>query len=156
MSKRVSVHEGDVFAVPLDGSLYGYGLLFAKGRTSDCILALQLVSEGLITDLNAVLGKPFAFLIHTVDVEIVRGRWQIIGNVAPPQGIRLPEYKTETLEGFKILSYKGEVVRDATSDEIERLDYLRSYSPRMLERALKAIHGLVPWEEWMDRILYKP
>ncbi len=104
--------------------------------------------------LEKIINKPIIFFIHTVDTEIEDGIWSVIGNTNIPKNITFPKYITETLEGFEVLSHKGKVLGIANKNQISSLKHLTSYSPKVLEDAVKARYGDGEWYSELDKLLY--
>lgn len=159
MPKKVKTSEGDVFVMQLGEDLYAYGQIVLKwGVThrsySNCVIvAFDYFTQTVSTDPMLIVRTPIIFQFSTMDWELVDGRWKIIGSVPPSPDIVFPEYKIGTDDDVYVVSVKGEILRDATLDEIERLDYQPSYTGG-LEKALEAKRGLIPWEDWLDEIVY--
>lgn len=106
--------------------------------------------------MEEIINKPILFFIQTVDTEIEDGNWIVIGNANIPNNIIFPKYITETLEGYEVLSHEGKVIGVADENQISTLKYLTSYSPRVLEDAVKARYGNGKWYLALDDLVYKP
>lgn len=161
MPKNLCTQEGDVFNIELKERLFAFGQIVAKKRTaatsvaSVTFITFEYVSDIPAPDVNMIVQKPIVFFLHAIDIEVTDGKWKVIGNKPPPPTIRFPEYKVDTVRGFKVMSHKGEILRDATEEERRTLGRLKYYDPRMLEKALKAKAGLMEWLPWMDELVYE-
>jgi hypothetical protein len=92
---------------------------------------------------------PIAFLALSVDAKIACGDWAVLGNYPVADEMPLPAYK-EMLGGpdrVDVVDFSGLRRRPAESGETESLANRKIVAPVRLEKALKAKHGLEPWNE---------
>jgi len=158
MSKRGKKPKvGDVFAIPIDDKRYAYGQLVANGFGSDCYVTYDITAE-THPELEQIVSSPIVFRIFTLHQLIVNGIWIIIGNASISQKIYIPEFKVESTENkvktWMVQSYDGTILRPASTEEIERLNYMESFTPNMLDNAVKAKYGVLSWKPHYNKILY--
>ncbi|MDP4147216.1 MAG: Imm26 family immunity protein [Bacillota bacterium] len=152
--KKANVRVGDIFAIRIGKNMYSYGQVVAQGTTSDSMIIYDIISDEH-PSVEEIIGRQIVFFINTVDVEIEDGKWVIVGNAQIPKHLVFPQYITETLEGYKVLSHKGEVLGIANEYQIKELKPVTSYSPIILEDAVKAKYGYEDWYAELDNIVYK-
>jgi hypothetical protein len=151
--KKCKVMIGDVFKIKLDDNSYGYGQIVGEGKTSDCIVAFDLISDEC-PSLNEITSNDIIFLIQTVNSRLEDGLWEIIGNAPIPE-ISFPIYKEVTASGFKLVNYLGETVNlNPSQIEIEGARKFKSKSPVTLETALKAKYITGEWDSYYDDLIY--
>jgi hypothetical protein len=154
-SKRNRPKVGEIFMIPIDNNYYSYGQIVTKGATSDCVVIYDILRQEH-PSLDEITSCPIVFFAHTVDVRIVDGLWPVLGNAPVPKNIVFPKYKTETLDGYMILNHEGDIIKqEATESETEELNYLDSWSPESIEKAIVAKYGNAKWEPYYDELIYK-
>lgn len=153
--KKHNVLVGDVFCIKItDSNNHSYGQVISVEGIAECIIIFD-ISSNVHQDVNEIVKKPILFLAHTVTVRIEDNIWGVIGNTDLPQQLSLPEYISETLDGFVVLNYKGEIVRNAVEKDKENLSTLKSCSPEIIEDAVNAKYGNGEWYPYLDKFLYK-
>lgn len=156
MSKKKHVVKvGDVFFIKINSvNKYSYGQVISLGGTSECIIIFDISSKSY-PDVKDIVKNPIIFLAQTVTVKLEDNEWGFLGNTDIPEQLTLPEYISETLDGAVILNYKGEIVREATNQEIETLTTLKSCSPAIVEDAVNSKYGEEEWYPYLNNLLYK-
>ncbi|WP_018130073.1 Imm26 family immunity protein [Effusibacillus pohliae] len=148
--KKIQTHVGDIFAIPVDEKRYSYGQI-----VSDNWYAIFDILAEKHPPLDQITNRPIVFLVESVDVKIEDGDWEIIGNFSIPKDIRFPEFLVETLDGYMVIDYKGRTLRPASEYEIKNLSSKKSYSPVVIEDAVKAKFAFTEWYPYLDNLLYK-
>ncbi|MFC5528060.1 Imm26 family immunity protein [Cohnella yongneupensis] len=148
--KPVSI--GDVFAIPLSANQYAYGQVVGEGNPKTYVI--YDITANQHPSLHEVTSKKIIFFTHTVDVPIEDGDWILLGNVMIPDNIRFPEYIVDTLKGYYVTSYMGDVLRPANDYERANLGTRKSVSPSILEDAVKAQYGYETWYTYLDKLKY--
>ena len=148
---RVRLHVGDVFSVPLDGWRLGVGQVVATyGRDAYFFALLEpAFARDERLDLEQALRAPVALLALSLDAKIAAGDWVVLGNQPIPEGMPLPAFK-EMVGGpdrVDVVDFSGKRRRRAEGEEAEWLPNRKIVAPVRLEKALKAKHGLEPWNE---------
>jgi hypothetical protein len=142
------IDEGLLFSIPLSEGMFGFGQLIVWQEPIFYMIAYDLRSESLgIADeqeLRPILMGNF------FDVLIRNGRWQPIRQLPVPKVV-FPCFKIKIGDRFYVESWDRERKREATPDDLDVLKPRTDYGPIILENALKAHFGLVPWE-----IMFEP
>lgn len=153
IKRRKKLKQGDVFKIKIKDNIYSYGQIIDKKYNFYVIYDIFSSDK---EDLQEVIKKPIIFLVQSVDVALEEGKWKVVGNCNIPEDIKIPYFKMPTLEDDWILiNYKNEILRKATKEEEEKLDELFSFSPALVEAAIKAKYGIEEWYEDFDSIIYK-
>jgi hypothetical protein len=67
--------------------------------------------------------------------------------------LRTPRRRPDEPPGaFDVVDYAGERRRRATDDEAESLPFRTIVAPIRLEKALRALHDLEPWDDVYDEL----
>jgi hypothetical protein len=82
-----------------------------------------------------------------MNVLITTGRWSVIGHAPIVGDIPIPVYVIPVgLDRiFHVQDINGNLVRLATSNEAETLRMPKSFSPALVEDAIRAVNGLGDW-----------
>nr|WP_211283769.1 hypothetical protein [Streptomyces antibioticus] len=94
------------------------------------------------------------FTVETMDLFIKNGTWRVLGNWGPPVEPRIPVYKTQfEFNGPFFEQYiDGGVGGQLTDDDASHLRKQKSYSPALVEEAVRALQGLEPWLPIFDEM----
>jgi hypothetical protein len=103
---------------------------------------------------RTVVNDAIAFVALSFDGKLRVGDWEIVGNEPVSVEIALPAYKRSvgSPDRFEVVDFSGQRRRAASTDEAETLPYRTVVSPAVLEDALRAHHGLAPWDELYDEL----
>ena len=156
-SKRFEV--GDVFSIPIDDERLAYGQLVASWRSSGGHFYVAVFERIYRRDeepsLDAVVREPLALLALSMDALLVHGHWQVVGRQdVDPTRIPWPAYKEGIMPPgtFDVVDHTGERRRRATDDEAETLPFRSVVAPIRLEKAIRALHGMEPWDDVYERL----
>ena len=157
--KRSRFQVGDIFTIPIDEDRVGYGQIVAPFRESGGHFYLA-VFDGAYRrdadpDLEAVVGEPLVLLALSMDALLVHGHWQVVGRrEVDPNEIPFPAYKEGVSPPgtFNVVDYTGERRRRASDEETESLPFRSVVAPIRLEKALRALHGIEPWDDVYDAL----
>ncbi len=157
--KRSKFEVGDVFSIPVDDERVGYGQILAPWGDSGGHFYLGVFDGALPRDeepdLDATVAAPLALLALSMDSLLVHGHWQVVGRrEVDPSAIPWPAYKEGVSPPgtFDVVDYTGERRRRATEDEIESLPFRTVVAPIRLEKALRALEGMEPWDDVYDAL----
>jgi hypothetical protein len=156
-----SVAVGDIFTVPLDDGQVALGQVIGKYTKALYVIIFDLVASGRsVQTLNFsdVTAATPLLARMTFDARFRPGMWQIVGNSVPDQRRFLPAFGhgSEDYDGVHVTNFEGSKMRRATADEARRVPHLTIDSPMVLEKALRAHHGLEPWLPVYDDLRYRP
>lgn len=154
MSQHPRLDVGDVFAVPLDDELVGYGQIVRRWGSSGGHFYFALF-EGCYRrdespDLRLVLSQPVAILALSMDPLLVHERWRVVGRESIDRdSLPWPAYKLGVMPPgtFEVVDYTGERRRPATDKEVKALPFRTVVAPIRLERALQALCGYGEWKD---------
>jgi Immunity protein 26 len=143
---------GDVFAVPIDDTRVGVGQVVAteEGDDTHYLAIFDSVAPDLASiDIDQALQARVLFLALSFDAKLYNGDWTVVGHRPVSEEIPLPAWRETFLSGGQVdvVDYSGRRRRPASETEAELLRDQESYSPAILEDALRAKHGLEPWLE---------
>jgi hypothetical protein len=154
-SKGIKVHVGDVFQIPVSKDCSGFGQILAD---DEGILLMAIFDRRAGSDklpsLETIVSSDLLFIANSFDTRISRGYWSIIGNLTPDRArIPLPNYKVGRGGAeMYVENYEANKTRVATPEELALLDLRSSWSPKVLEDALKAHWGSGPWNDHYNRL----
>jgi hypothetical protein len=144
---KMSIDEGLIFSIPLTEKTFGFGQLVVWQKPIFYMVAYDLQSESNSIsesqDLRPILMGNF------FDVLIRNGRWHPIGQLSIPEVV-FPCFKIKIGERFYVESWDKQRKREATQGDLEVLEFRTNYGPIILENALKAHFGIIPWERSFD------
>jgi hypothetical protein len=148
---RARLHGGDVFSVPLDGERFGLGQVVATYGKDAYFFALfePAFARGEQLDFGEALRAPVALLALSLDAKVAPGDWVVVGNQPVADEVPLPAFK-EMVGGpdrVDVVDFSGERRRRARGEEAEWLPNRKIVAPVRLEKALRAKHGLEPWND---------
>ncbi|MFC4766471.1 Imm26 family immunity protein [Effusibacillus consociatus] len=148
--KKIIARTGDIFSIRIDEKRYSYGQIVADNWYA----IFDIVAEKN-PPLDQITNRSIVFLVESVDVKIEDGLWQIIGNYSIPKHIHFPKFLVETLEGYMVIDHNGKILGPASEYEIKNLAGKKSYSPAVIEDAVKAKFGSEEWYSYLDNLVYK-
>ncbi|MGW8565842.1 hypothetical protein [Isoptericola sp. NPDC055881] len=129
------------------------------GRYGDDALYLAIFERLLavgdaVSGALGVLSDGPVFLALSTDAKIHVGHWSVVSNAAVGDSIPFPVYKemVGVPGNYEVVDYTGMRRRSATPAEIEILPNRKIVAPIRLQKALRAIHGLEPWNEVFEEL----
>lgn len=148
MGKKAVV--GDVFLIPLDETRFGIGQLAGdyKGELYIVVYDQVVTAEASVAALDHAMLE---FAALTLDAKLYHGDWRIIGNrmdVIP--SLPQPWFKVGCNGQIYVESRDRSYFRPANSSEADMLQFRTVVAPIRLENALKAVHGIGPWQAHFD------
>ena len=150
MKKPLSIHEGTVLAIPVDGREAALAQVVAQYASDGCLLiAVFAPSVAKVHEISPsqIEGRELALLSLTFDAKIVNGDWPVIGIAPVRADIPLPAYRVASGHPDNVLieDFSGSRSRPAEPEELDRVPLRRMVSPAVLEMATKAFHGSGEW-----------
>ncbi|MET9224794.1 Imm26 family immunity protein [Lentzea sp. NPDC003310] len=143
-----------MFTVPIDGESFVLGRVVRVlgGNVLIAVYAESLKSVREI-DLDVLDRAAPIFLAVTMDLRLIDGQWSLVGEWSPEIELRLPRYKVQAGDGaFYEQHLDGSMGRSLTAAEAERLPNYSSYSPALVEMAVRAHFGHETWRPVFDEI----
>lgn len=147
--------EGDVLLVPL-AELRTCVCQVVRVMGSSFLLATfpTYLDSSTVPDLDEIELTNPVFLIETMNESVESERWRVIGNRIPSSNLPIPAFKVQVGLGgdYYIQNFRGEVGRKATSEEAQRLRPHKSFSPGLVEAALRAEQKFDVWLSAYDEM----
>lgn len=140
----IRYRKGDVLEIAVTGAGVAHAQILEK-LGGNVLLAVfgELVPPGR----TVALGSPI-FVAETMDLRITEGAWPIVRNQDISVAIPVPEYKVwvEPPGEFRVQGIRGEVGDQALPPErAARMKRHKTFSPALIEAALRAFHGAGKW-----------
>lgn len=121
-----------------------------------------IIFDGLYEEhplMQEIVNNPIIFLTFTTAYKIAEDEWKIIGNVGIPDNIEIPKFKVDVMENgvirTMVMDFKGNILSVATENEIIELKTMKSFTSTLVEDAIKAKYGVIPWEDYYNRFWYQ-
>jgi hypothetical protein len=149
---RFELRVGDVFSVPIDDTRVGVGQVVAteEDDAAQYLAIFDAVAPNPdLIDIDQALQERLIFLALSYDGKLYNGHWAIVGNRPVAERIPLPAWREANLSKGEVdvVDYSGRHRRPASEAEADLLRDRHYYAPAILERALRAKHGLEPWQQ---------
>jgi hypothetical protein len=145
-----SLGVGDVFVIPIDDNRVGVGQAVAMyGEDSYYLAIFEPTIDRDLGELDSAIDGPILFLALTFDAKVWAGDWPVVGTRPVRPDMPLPAYKqmVGVPDRFDVVDYSGQRRRPARGTEAVWLSNRFSVAPIRLERALRAVHGVEPWDD---------
>jgi hypothetical protein len=151
----VKFSKGDLLLIPASEGKWAVGQVILKMRRNILLAVFPEFIDSPPGSPGANVtahGKP-ELLVETMDLRIRDGSWKVFGNRPISTGIDIPKYKVPVGGGdFFIQDINGNLERPATPDEATRLRGQKSFSPALVENAVRALLGLEAWNLAFDEM----
>ena len=148
---RLKLKTGDVFAVPIDEARVGVGQIVATYGKDAYYFAIFDVTppDSASIDLEQAPQQRVVFLALSLDAKLAAGHWSVLGHRPVRDGMPLPAFKEAvgSPDRIDVVDYSGGRRRAAQAAEAKLLPNRKVVAPVRLEKALRAKHGLEPWNE---------
>jgi hypothetical protein len=156
--RRIKINVGDIVSIPISDDKYCYGQFFDGDIMSGC----YLIFDGLYEKpplLEEIVRNRILLLAFTNGLAIAENVWRIIGNTHIPDNIQIPKFKVGFMENgitrTMVTDFKGNFLSVATENEINKLKNMTSCTPGLVEDAIKAQYGILPWNDGYNWLLYE-
>lgn len=147
--------KGDLLTVPVTEGRIAVAQIVEK-LSGNVLLVVypELLDVAAPGDLASVeLDEPI-FLVETMDQRIRDRVWLVVGNREVPRDIEVPVYKVwvEPPGEYRVQHVDGTVGAPVSPERASRMKLHRSYSPAIVEAALRGFHGHGPWHRTYDEL----
>lgn len=149
--------NGDIFSIKVDSTSFALGQVIYTG-----IVGLNIIHDyqfNSLPQLEILANMPIALIGYSTYEFIKDGRWKAVGNMPIPDNIEYPKYICETYVNGEykkmVYGYDHSVLREANEQDDQILSHHTSYSPIVIEEAIKAKFGVLPWKDYYEHLLYK-
>ncbi|MGW3937623.1 hypothetical protein [Streptomyces phaeochromogenes] len=114
----------------------------------------MLLGAGEGVELEAVKLDDPIFLVETMDLRIKEGVWRVLGNCEVSSEIPAPSYKVwvEPPGEYRRQNILGKVGEVLSPEQAATLRLQKSFSPAVIETALRGLHGFGPWRAAFDEL----
>ncbi|NEB02594.1 Imm26 family immunity protein [Streptomyces sp. SID13726] len=148
--------QGDVFSIPVADGMPAAGRVVLKMRGGNILVAVYPERSETVdsVDLERLSVSRPVFTVETMDLFIKNGNWPVLGKWAPAVESPIPVYKTQFEPGgpFYEQHIDGTIGGQLTDEEAVHLKRQKSFSPALVEKALRALQGLEPWLPVFDEM----
>ncbi|MFJ8585983.1 hypothetical protein ACIRD2_15160 [Streptomyces sp. NPDC093595] len=148
--------KGDVLVIPVGEENVALGQIVEKLRGGNVLLAVfsELLKTSDTVEVEKQRLDDPVFLVETMDLRIKEGAWRVAGNREVSSVIPSPVYKVwvEPPGEFRTQDIHGTVGGPVGADEAAKLKLQKSFSPAVVETALRALHGFSPWRSAFDEL----
>jgi hypothetical protein len=151
----ITAKVGDLFSVPLNSEFWGVGIVSGRWK-SELYLILFKEKFDSIDKLRNVDIESLTplFSSSSLDAKIWHGHWPVVRVGVDTSRFVQPIYKIEEPIGFVAESFDRTIRRAIDPTLAEHFALRKGVAPVRLENALKAFHGLVPWDSVFDELKY--
>lgn len=147
-TKRLTI--GDVFTLPVDEDRVAYGQVVAAYGDDARYFAVfeRLYRRAERPATSVVVQDRIALLALSLDAKFRSGEWSVVGHEPVSDDVPLPAYQeiVGSPDRVDIVDYSGTRRRQCTPEESRQLGRRTVVAPVRLQKALRAKHGLEPWE----------
>lgn len=147
--------NGDVLSIPVTDEKYALAQVVEKLHGN---VLIAVFSDLLDVDEPCEVGsfeldEPI-FLVETMDLRIADGVWSIFGNREVSESILVPTYRVwvEPPGEYRTQDVHGNVGAVIPSGQVNEMRLQKSFSPAVIEAALRGFHGLGPWRHAFDEL----
>lgn len=147
---------GDVFSIPLGGSVHGVGAVAARWKSELYVVVFsETVAEvKTLADLSIDEFTPL-FASSSLDAKIWHGHWPIVKRGESLIGIQQPIYKVQEPSGWVVESFDRSLRAVVEESVAAGLRFRKCVAPIRLERGLRAHVGDGEWLPVYDDLLYR-
>jgi hypothetical protein len=151
--KKIKPKLGDVFTFPIQQNTHCFGqIVTVRPMMAKLYILFDFVSNE-IPSLESIVKQPILAIAHLTDYSITEGYWTVIGNTdVALKNIVYPNYIMG--DPPVVESYDGEVLRQATEEDIRELTYRKSTTSNIFEALAQAKFGNDEWKDLYDRFLF--
>jgi hypothetical protein len=147
--------KGDILSVAVtDGKMSLVQIVRKlRGNVLLAVFPELLDANGALDAASLELDEPI-FLVETMDLRIKDGSWPVVGNREVAEHIPVPEYKVwvEPPGEYRIQDIHGNVGVPVSGEQASGMKLQKSFSPAVVEAALRGFHGVGPWRKEFDEL----
>jgi hypothetical protein len=152
----VKYRQSDVFSIPVSDGTPAVGRVILKMRGGNILVAVYPGHSEIVesADLERLSTSRPVFTVETMDLFIKNGRWAVLGKWAPVVESPIPVYKTQFEPGGPFFEQRidGSIGGQLADEEAIHLKRQKSFSPALVEKAVRAFQGLEPWIPVFDEM----
>jgi hypothetical protein len=149
--------NGDILSISVANGKIALAQVVEKLRGNVLLVVFsELLNADESCDVASLeLGEPI-FLVETMDLRIKDGAWPIVGNRDIPKYVPMPTYKVwvEPPGEYRIQDIHGDLGVSISLEQASRMKFQKSFSPAVIEAAIRGFHGLSPWRETFDELTF--
>ena len=147
--------KGDVLSISVTDDKNALAQVVEKLR-GNVLLAVfsDLLDAADAYDVQSLAFDDPIFLVETMDLRIKDGVWKIVGHREVSARIPIPEYKVwvEPPGEYRIQDVHGNVGVPLPPERAREMRLHKSFSPAVVETALRGFHGMGPWRPAFDEL----
>ncbi|MGW6206891.1 hypothetical protein ACWF9B_25025 [Streptomyces sp. NPDC055089] len=149
--------SGDILSVPVAGQEIALAQVIEKlgGNVLLVVFPDLLSAEDSRVVESIELDTPI-FLVETMDIRIKDGTWPVVGNRKLVDGIPDLQYKVwvEPPGEYRTQDVRGNVGGSISPEQASKMKLHKSFSPAVVESALRGFHGYGPWNRAFDDLAF--
>nr|WSZ15685.1 immunity 26/phosphotriesterase HocA family protein [Streptomyces canus] len=152
----VKYRLNDVFFIPVADGTPAAGRIILQIRGGNILVTVYPEHSQIVenADLERLSVSRPVFTVETMDLFIKNGKWPVLGNWTPLVESQIPVYKTQFEPGGPYFEQRidGIVGGQLADEEAIHLKRQKSFSPALVEKAVRAFQGLDPWIPVFDEM----
>ncbi|WP_215454420.1 hypothetical protein [Streptomyces sp. ATCC 21386] len=147
--------KGDVLSIPVVEGRIALAQVVEtlRGNVLLAVFSELLDADGPRDVASLELGEP-VLLVETMDLRIKDRTWQIAGNQEISKDVSIPTYKVwvEPPGEYRTQDVHGNVGDRIPPERASGMKHQKSFSPAVVESALRGFHGHGPWVPAFDEL----
>lgn len=146
---------GLLFAVRLEGGMFGFGQVVARHRATWFMVAYSVVKDRPQLECSEIKELEILFGGNYFDSRIASGHWVTLGVCDASPRVCFPKFKVLQDGVWQVISWDRAAMRLATPNEVAMLEFRTDSSAPVFEDGLNHYLGrvlladslvLTPWE----------
>jgi hypothetical protein len=148
---RVKARIGDLFRVPIAEGVWADGQVVGQQQPRTFLVVIFRATDRGETSLDDAIASGFDLAGIVFDAKLSNGDWPILEARSPVTTPHLwfvdghPE-----LDGLRLTNFDRTVRRPCSPDEAEKHSRLHFSGPMVLQMAISASRGFIPWRDDFD------
>jgi hypothetical protein len=149
--KDLTIDLGTVLAIPVGDSLWALAQVLRPGTAFYLAITGETFPDPL--HVEAIKQGKFVLFSWTNDAEVYNGAWKNLGVAPLPSATpQFPEYKLWSSDDMSVWSFDDHWLRPFDGSRDTYLNYKTVRSPKLVERGVRAFHGLTEWLPRLDKM----
>ncbi|MFE1273094.1 hypothetical protein [Streptomyces sp. NPDC058758] len=146
-----------MLAIPVIGKRISFAQVVERLRGNVLLSVFsELLSAEESYEVDSLELDDPIFLLETMDLRIKEGVWSIVGNRDISEEILAPVYKVwvEPPGEYRVQDIYGNLGASLSLDQASGMRLQKSFSPAVVEAALRGFHGLGPWRPAFEELAF--
>lgn len=141
------ISSSDLVQIKISDNTFALAYVIVREELMFLAIDPRLRSQN---DYDTVIPSMFTW---TEDSQILSGHWKL--PIIPPvtsYNMRMPEYHCWVSGVESVVDWRRQYIRDYNLHEDGHLKRMKSRSPSLVERAIRAVNGLDEWLSTFDEM----